>query len=68
MSGQESRLPPFLREYLTVVRMSTGVVLQGGVNEPSIGGRVRSLYGLGKKSFEKLGLVAKGIREGNLRI
>jgi 2-polyprenyl-6-methoxyphenol hydroxylase-like FAD-dependent oxidoreductase len=68
LSGQESRLPPFLREYLTVVSMSTGVVLQGRVNEPSLGGRVRSLYGLVNKSFEKLGLVAKGIREGNLRI
>jgi len=68
LSGQESRLPPFLREYITVAGMSTGAILKGSVNEPTLGGRVRSLVGLGKKTFEKLGLVAKGIREGNLRI
>jgi 2-polyprenyl-6-methoxyphenol hydroxylase-like FAD-dependent oxidoreductase len=67
LSGHESRLPAFLREYLTVVRKSTSSVLRGQVNEPSVGGRVRSLYGLGKKSWEKLGLVARGVREGTLR-
>jgi squalene monooxygenase len=65
LSGHESRLPFFLREYLVVVGMSTSTVLRGGVNDPSLSGRVKSLVGLGKKSFEKLGLVAKGVREGN---
>jgi hypothetical protein len=65
LSGHESRLPFFLREYLTVVGMSTSTVLRGAVNDPSLAGRVKSLYGLGKKSFEKLGLVARGVREGS---
>ncbi len=67
LSGHESRLPAFLREYLTVVGMSTSTVLRGEVNEPSFAGRVRSLVGLGRKSWEKLGLVARGVREGSLR-
>jgi 2-polyprenyl-6-methoxyphenol hydroxylase-like FAD-dependent oxidoreductase len=66
LSGHESRLPAFLREYLTVVGTSTSSVLRGRVNDPSLGGRVRSLVGLGRKSLEKLGLVARGVREGNL--
>jgi hypothetical protein len=66
LSGHESRLPAFLREYLTVVGASTSSVLRGRVNDPSLGGRVRSLVGLGRKSLEKLGLVARGVREGNL--
>ncbi|MDB4968922.1 MAG: Monooxygenase, FAD-binding protein [Myxococcales bacterium] len=67
LSGHESRLPAFLREYLTVVGKSTTSVLRGLVNEPTVSGRVRSLYGLGKKSWEKFGIVAKGVREGSLR-
>jgi squalene monooxygenase len=67
LSGHESRLPAFLREYLTVVGTSTSAVLRGQVNEPSVGGRVRSLVGLGRKSWEKFGLVARGVREGSLR-
>jgi 2-polyprenyl-6-methoxyphenol hydroxylase-like FAD-dependent oxidoreductase len=67
LSGHESRLPAFLREYLTVVSLSTTSVLRGLVNEPTVSGRVRSLVGLGKKSWEKFGLVAKGVREGSLR-
>jgi hypothetical protein len=47
--------------------MSTSSVLRGQVNDPSPRGRVRSLVGLGRKSFEKLGLVARGVREGSLR-
>jgi 2-polyprenyl-6-methoxyphenol hydroxylase-like FAD-dependent oxidoreductase len=66
LSGHESRLPAFLREYLTVVGTSTSSVLRGRVNDPSLAGRVRSLVGLGRKSLEKLGLVARGVREGNL--
>ena len=67
LSGHESRLPAFLREYLTVVGMSTSSVLRGEVNEPSLAGRMRSLYGLGKKSLEKLSVVARGVREGTIR-
>lgn len=67
LSGHESRLPLFLREYLTVVGMSTRVALRGEVNEPSLAGRMRSIVGLGRKSWEKLGLVARGVAEGNLR-
>lgn len=67
LSGHESRLPAFLREYLTVVRKSTSSVLRGAVNEPSLAGRFRSMIGLGKKGWEKLGLVARGVREGSLR-
>jgi 2-polyprenyl-6-methoxyphenol hydroxylase-like FAD-dependent oxidoreductase len=66
LSGHESRLPAFLREYLTVVGLSTSTVLRGRVNDASLPGRVRSLFGLGKKSIEKLGLVARGVREGHL--
>ena len=68
LSGHESRLPAFLREYLTVVLMSTSSVLRGQVNDPTLAGKLRSLVGLGRKSIEKLGLAAKGIREGNLRV
>jgi squalene monooxygenase len=67
LSGHESRLPAFLREYLTVVGKSTSSVLRGEVNEPSLPGRVRSLVGLGKKSWEKLRIAARGVAEGNLR-
>ena len=42
-------------------------VLRGEVNDPSFGGRVRSFVGLGSKIREKLGLVAKSVREGSLR-
>ena len=48
-------------------RKSTSSVLRGEVNEPSMSGRMRSLVGLGKKTWEKLGLVARGVREGSLR-
>jgi 2-polyprenyl-6-methoxyphenol hydroxylase-like FAD-dependent oxidoreductase len=67
LSGHESRLPAFLREYLTVVGTSTSTVLRGLVNEATVAGRVRSLWGLGRKSWEKFGLVARGVREGSLR-
>ncbi len=67
LSGHESSLPAFLREYVTVATKSTSSVLRGEVNEPSVSGRVRSLVGLGEKIWEKLGMVAKGVREGSLR-
>jgi len=67
LSGHESSLPAFLREYITVATKSTSSVLRGEVNDPSFGGRVRSFVGLGSKIREKLGLVAKSVREGSLR-
>jgi squalene monooxygenase len=67
LSGHESSLPAFLREYMTVATKSTSSVLRGDVNERSVAGRVRSLVGLGRKTWEKLGMVAKGVREGSLR-
>ncbi|MCU1280921.1 MAG: Monooxygenase, FAD-binding protein [bacterium] len=67
LSGHESSLPAFLREYVTVATKSTSSVLRGEVNEPSVAGRMRSLVGLGRKTWEKLGMVAKGVREGSLR-
>ncbi|HEY2744432.1 MAG TPA: hypothetical protein VGL86_07410, partial [Polyangia bacterium] len=67
LSGHESSLPAFLREYVTVATKSTSSVLRGEVNEPTVAGRMRSLVGLGKKTWEKLGMVAKGVREGSLR-
>jgi 2-polyprenyl-6-methoxyphenol hydroxylase-like FAD-dependent oxidoreductase len=68
LSGHESRLPAFLREYVTVVGMSTTTVLRGAVNEPTLTGRVRSLVGLGKKTVEKMSFAARALREGNLRM
>ena len=67
LSGHESSLPAFLREYVTVATTSTSSVLRGEVNEPTVAGRVRSFVSLGKKVREKLGMVAKGVREGSLR-
>jgi 2-polyprenyl-6-methoxyphenol hydroxylase-like FAD-dependent oxidoreductase len=67
LSGHDSRLSAFLSEYLTVVGKSTSSVLRGMVNDPTVGGRVRSLVGLGKKSWEKLGMVARSVAEGTLR-
>ncbi len=67
LSGHESRLPAFLREYITVAGKSTSSVLLGQVNEPSLPGRVRSFVGLGKKVRDKLGIVVKSVREGSLR-
>ncbi len=67
LSGHESSLPAFLREYVTVATKSTSSVLRGHVNEPSVAGRMRSFVGLGRKIREKLGMVAKSVREGSLR-
>ncbi len=68
LSGRESRLPSFLREYLTVASMSTSTVLRGAVNEPTLRGRVKSLYGLTQKSFQKLRLVARNVADGQLAV
>lgn len=67
LSGHNSALPGFLREYLTVVAASTTSVLRGPSDELGVRGRARSLVGLGRKSWEKFGLVARGVREGSLR-
>jgi 2-polyprenyl-6-methoxyphenol hydroxylase-like FAD-dependent oxidoreductase len=67
LSGHESRLASFLGEYWRVVLRSTGGVVRGQVNEPSLAGRARSLQGLAAKAWEKLGKVAEGVREGSLR-
>ncbi len=64
LSGHDSRLETFIREYVKVVAMSTSTAVLGRVNDPSLRGRVRSLLGLGQKTVEKLGLVARSVREG----
>jgi hypothetical protein len=64
LSGHDSRLETFIREYVKVVAMSTSTAVLGRVNDPSLRGRVRSLMGLGQKTVEKLGLVARSVREG----
>jgi squalene monooxygenase len=66
LSGHDSRLESFIREYVKVVAMSTSTALAGRVNEPSLRGRWSSLVGLGRKTFEKVGLVARSVREGYL--
>jgi 2-polyprenyl-6-methoxyphenol hydroxylase-like FAD-dependent oxidoreductase len=67
LSGHESRLSAFLAEYWRVVARSTGAVVGGQVNDPSIPGRARSMRGLASKAWEKLGKVVDGVREGTLR-
>lgn len=67
LSGHDSRLPSFLREYLIVVSLSTSTVLRGVVNEPTLPGRVRSLMGLAGKSFEKMSIVARHVRAKTMR-
>jgi 2-polyprenyl-6-methoxyphenol hydroxylase-like FAD-dependent oxidoreductase len=66
LSGHDSRLESFIREYVKVVAMSTSTALLGQVNEPTLAGRVRSLVGLGRKTVEKVGVVARSVREGYL--
>jgi hypothetical protein len=66
LSGHDSRLESFIREYVKVVAMSTGTAILGKVNEPTLRGRWSSLYGLGKKTVEKVGIVARSVREGYL--
>jgi hypothetical protein len=58
LSGAESRLPVFLKEYLTVVGTSSASALLGRA-----GRRSDALFGLGKKSWEKLRLVARDVRQ-----
>ncbi len=66
LSGHDSRLESFIREYVKVAVMSTSTALLGQVNEPSLRGRVSSLVGLGRKTAEKVGLVVRSVREGYL--
>ena len=67
LSGHESGLPHFLREYLVVVGMSTSTVLRGGVNDPSLAGRVQSLVGLGGSRSRSSAWWPRASREGTLR-
>jgi 2-polyprenyl-6-methoxyphenol hydroxylase-like FAD-dependent oxidoreductase len=66
LSGHDSRLESFVREYVKVVAMSTSTALLGRVNQPTLVGRVRSLLGLGRKTVEKVGIAARSVREGYL--
>ncbi len=66
LSGHDSKLESFVREYVKVVAMSTSTAILGRVNEPSLAGRVRSLVGLGKKTMEKVSIAARSVREGYL--
>jgi 2-polyprenyl-6-methoxyphenol hydroxylase-like FAD-dependent oxidoreductase len=53
-------LGSFLEEYLTVVRFSLGEISR----DPNpLLGRLQSYWGLGKKSYEKLDLVTRALRE-----
>lgn len=91
LSGAESRLPVFLREYLTVVANAGAAALLGQVPIPAPGAmppappsdrprargdaprpsagaagmrqRTQALFGLGKKSWEKLHLVVRDVRQ-----
>jgi hypothetical protein len=60
LSGHDSRLTSFLAEYWRVVGQSTGGVLRGQVNDPSLGG-------LAQKSVEKLRRVVASVMDGSLR-
>ena len=72
LSGHDSRLDSFIREYVKVVAISTSAALLGRVSDPAAPGsatlacRVRSLIGLGRKTVEKVGVVARSVREGYL--
>jgi 2-polyprenyl-6-methoxyphenol hydroxylase-like FAD-dependent oxidoreductase len=67
LSGADSRLGSFMREYLVVVGQSTGGALRGEVNDRSLPGRARSLRGLASKSVEKIRIVAGHVRAGTMR-
>ncbi len=66
LSGHDSRLETFLRQYVKVVAISAGTAVMGRVNEPSLRGRVSTLYGLGKKTLEKATIAARSVRQGYL--
>ncbi len=73
LSGAESRLSVFFREYLQVVGTSSAAALLGhggrqhqGVRMPPRE-RTRALFGLGQKSWEKLHLVVRDVRQEALR-
>jgi 2-polyprenyl-6-methoxyphenol hydroxylase-like FAD-dependent oxidoreductase len=61
LSGADSRLSIFLREYLTVVSRAGTAALSAK------GQRVQSLLGLGRKSAEKLSLVLRDVRQEAVR-
>lgn len=61
LSGADSRLGAFMTEYLTVVGSAGTAALQAR------GERAQRLLGLGRKSFEKLSLVLRDVRQETLR-
>ena len=56
----ERNLSAFMQEYLTVVRFSARAI--SGDREP-LWRRLNAFWGLGKKSYEKLDLVGRALRE-----
>lgn len=64
LSGAESRLHVFLQEYLSVVATSGAAALRG---EPGGAPRKEALFGLGRKSWEKLRIVARDVRQEAFR-
>jgi len=69
LTGADSRLQSFLGEYLRVVARSVKETLRGEVpgNSPSLRGRLAGLGGLADKSLDKLRVVARHVRTGELR-
>lgn len=61
LSGADSRLGVFMTEYLTVVGNASSAALKVP------GERTQRLVGLGRKSFEKLSLVLRDVRQETLR-
>ena len=61
LSGAESRLLVFIKEYLTVVSAAGSAALSAE------GERTEALLGLGKKSLEKFSLVLRDVRQETAR-
>ena len=61
LSGADSRLGVFIREYLTVVRQSGAAALSAR------GERRAALTGLGRKSLEKMSIVLRDVRQETAR-
>jgi hypothetical protein len=62
LSGAESGLSGFLREYLIVIGTASAAALSAR------GERTQSLLGLGRKTFEKVGIVLRDVRQETLRL
>jgi 2-polyprenyl-6-methoxyphenol hydroxylase-like FAD-dependent oxidoreductase len=59
LSGADSRLTSFLREYLTVVATSGLAAVRG---QPAAGERAQALMGLTRKSWEKFSIAVRDVR------